>query len=53
VVPNTGGWQTWVTIRKSGVILPAGTHTLRLGMDSNGATGAVGNFNFITVSGPR
>ena len=52
VVPNTGGWQTWTTIRKT-VVLPAGPQTLRLGLDSNGATGAVGNFNFITVSGPR
>ena len=49
-VPNTGGWQTWTTIRKSGVALSAGPQTWRLVMDSNGSTTAVGNFNFIRVS---
>ena len=52
-VPNTGGWQTWATIRKTGVSLAAGTQVWRLVMDTNGATTAVGNFNFISVSGPR
>src|SRR5206468_7479175 len=28
-VPNTGGWQTWTTLTKTGVSLPAGTHVLR------------------------
>ena len=49
-VPNTGGWQNWTTVRKSGVSLPAGQQVWRLVLDSNGATAAVGNFNYIRVS---
>jgi Carbohydrate binding module (family 6) len=45
-VPNTGGWQTWKTLTKTGVNLSAGNHVLRFAMDSNGATGSVGNFNY-------
>ena len=48
-VPNTGGWQTWATVRKTGVSLPAGPQVWRVVMDGNGATGAVGNFNHIRV----
>jgi len=51
-IPNTGGWQTWTTIRKAGVSLPAGVQAWRLVMDSNGATGAVGNINYIRVGAP-
>ena len=51
-VPNTGGWQTWTTIRKAGVSLTAGTQVWRLVMDTNGSTTAVGNFNWIRVSTP-
>jgi hypothetical protein len=51
-VPNTGGWQTWTTIRKTGVSLSAGAQVVRVVMDANGATGAVGNFNWIRVSTP-
>ena len=49
-VPNTGGWQTWTTVRKSSVTLAAGTQMWRLVMDTNGATNAVGNFNYIRLS---
>ena len=50
-VPNTGGWQTWTTVRKSAVSLSAGPQVWRLVMDTNGATtGAVGNFNYIRVT---
>jgi len=52
-IPNTGGWQTWVTVRRSSVTLPAGTQVWRLVMDTNGPTTAVGNFNSITVTGPK
>jgi hypothetical protein len=52
VIPNTGGWQTWTTIRKSAVPLAAGVQTWRIVMDSNGATGAIGNFNYIRVNAP-
>ena len=51
-VPNTGGWQAWTTVRKSGVSLSAGPHVLRLVMDTNGSsTGAVGNFNYVRLAG--
>jgi CSLREA domain-containing protein len=46
-VPDTGGWQSWKTLTKPGVVLPARTHVLRLAMDSAGATGSVGNFNYL------
>ncbi len=52
-VPNTGSWQTWTTIRKSGVALSAGPQVWRLVMDANGPTSAVGNFNWIRVSTPN
>ena len=41
-VPNTGGWQAWQTITKSGVSLTAGSHVLRLYAD-----GANFNLNWI------
>lgn len=50
-VPNTGGWQTWTTVRKTSVSLNAGQQVWRLVMDTNGATtGAVGNLNYIRVT---
>jgi hypothetical protein len=52
-VPNTGGWQTWTTVRRAGVSLSAGPQVWRLVMDTNGATIAVGNVTYITVSGPK
>ena len=48
-VPNTGGWQTWTTISKSGVTLASGQQVVRLVMDTAGATGSVGNFNWLKV----
>jgi hypothetical protein len=48
-VPGTGGWQAWKTLTRSGVALPAGQHTLRLVMNSVGATGSVGNFNYVRI----
>ena len=48
-VPNTGGWQSWRTITASGVSLTSGTHVVRVVMDSVGATGSVGNFNWFAV----
>jgi hypothetical protein len=52
-VPNTGGWQTWTTIRPPTVALSAGPQVWRVVMDNSGSTGAVGNFNYITVTGPK
>jgi hypothetical protein len=48
-VPNTGGWQTWRTITAAGISLTSGTHVIRVVMDTTGATGSVGNFNWFAV----
>jgi predicted Rdx family selenoprotein len=52
-VPNTGGWQTWSSVRKTSVSLSAGRQVWRLVMDKNGASAAVANFNYIAVAGPK
>jgi len=52
-VPNTGGWQTWTTIRCPAVALAAGPQVWRIVIDTNGSTNAVGNFNYVSVSGPK
>lgn len=51
-VPNTGGWQAWTTIRRTGVSLAAGPQVFRLVMDDNGSTGAIGNINWVRVVTP-
>ena len=48
-VPDTGDWQAWRTIGRQAVNLPAGPQVWRVVMDSVGATGAVGNFNWLHV----
>lgn len=46
-VPNTGAWSTYAII-SAPVTLTAGDHTMKIVMDSNGATTAsVGNINWI------
>jgi len=50
-VPDTGGWQSWVSVRVNGVSLRGGTQAWRLVMDRNGGdTGAVGNINYIRIT---
>jgi hypothetical protein len=50
-VPDTGGWQSWATIRIRGVVLGAGNQVWRLVMDRNSAeTGAVGNLNYVRIA---
>ena len=49
-VPNTGGWQKWTQVTKTGVTLAAGQQVWRLVMDANGASGAVGNFNYLRAT---
>ena len=51
-VPNTGGWQTWTTIRKTALNLNAGQQVWRVVMDSNGSTTAIGNLNWIRIGSP-
>jgi hypothetical protein len=43
-VPNTGGWQTWQTVTRSGINLSAGQHVFRLVITGNDS-----NFNWIRV----
>ena len=50
-VPNTGSWQSWQTLTRTGVQLAAGLQTVRLVMDSNGASGLTGNFNWMAMTG--
>jgi hypothetical protein len=49
-IPNTGGWQTWQTLAKPPVQIGAGQHVVRIAFDSNGATGFVGNLNWINFT---
>ncbi len=41
-LPNTGSWDTWQTVTKTGVAFPAGAHLLKLVIDANGSAGTVG-----------
>jgi endonuclease/exonuclease/phosphatase family metal-dependent hydrolase len=47
-VPNTGGWGSYQDVAVD-VYLDPGAQPMRLVLDSNGSTGAVGNFSFIRV----
>jgi hypothetical protein len=51
-VPDTGAWQTWTTLSRTGVSLASGTQILRLVMDTAGPGGAVGNFNWLRAIVP-
>ncbi|MBA2302840.1 MAG: carbohydrate-binding protein, partial [Acidobacteria bacterium] len=55
-VPASGDWQSWTTVRTTGVGLAAGSQVWRLVFENSGSTGSVGNFNFIravaTTAGP-
>ncbi|HEV8605733.1 MAG TPA: carbohydrate-binding protein [Tepidisphaeraceae bacterium] len=46
-VPATGGFNTWTTITKKGISLPAGQHVLRIGLDTEGLNSIIGNLNWI------
>jgi chitinase len=48
-VPNTGGWQNWTTLTTR-ISLTAGQHVIQLHMDSVGAAGTVGNFNWFSIN---
>ena len=52
-VPATGGWNTWASVEKTGVNLPAGKHVLRYVVDSHGASGYFGNFNSMIFTMPN
>jgi hypothetical protein len=47
VVPNTGGWQIWQTLRKTGIVLQGGQHRVRLVFVAAGTNG-IANVNFLS-----
>ena len=49
-IPDTGGWQNWTTVTRSGVNLSAGSQAWRLVVDAVGDGGDVGNFNYLRVT---
>lgn len=44
---DTGGWQTWKTLTKTGIGIHEGQHVLKVAMDSIGTSGNTCNFNWI------
>ncbi|HYP29410.1 MAG TPA: galactose oxidase-like domain-containing protein [Blastocatellia bacterium] len=49
-VPDTGAWDQFRTVARAGVRLNAGRQIMRVSMDSNGPTRAVGNFNYFAIT---
>jgi hypothetical protein len=49
VLPDTGSWNTWQTVTKTGVTLPAGAHVLRLVIVSNGPAGTAADINWLAI----
>ena len=47
-MPNTGGWQSWTTIRKDGIALQSGLHRIRLVFLTAGTDG-IANVNFLRI----
>lgn len=48
--PATGSWSVFQAVGKTGVNLTAGTHVLRLALDTNGVEGVVADFDTIIIS---
>jgi hypothetical protein len=46
---DTGGWDVWKTVTKTGVALPAGVHVLKLIVDSNGPAGTAADVNWLAI----
>src|SRR5262249_8596260 len=49
MMPNTGGWQTWSTVRTAGIQLQAGVHRFRLVFLDAGTNG-ICNVNYLRVT---
>ena len=47
---NTGGYQKWTTLRKSGISLTTGKHTIKIVVESTGNQKYAGNLNWIKFS---
>ena len=45
-VPDTGGWQTWQTVTRTGIPLTAGQRRIRVVLSTAGTSGGVGNYNW-------
>jgi ELWxxDGT repeat protein len=50
-VPDTGGWNRWAILSRPALSLPAGRHTLRLVLDTPGASGFIGNIDWLALDG--
>ncbi len=48
--PTTGSWYVFQPVSKSGVNLSAGTHVLRLVLDTGGAVGVIADFDTININ---
>jgi hypothetical protein len=49
VLPDTGGWNMWRTVTKTGVVLTAGPHVLRLVVEANGSSGTAADINWLAI----
>ena len=49
-IPDTGGWQSWTNVSAT-VTLAAGVQSMRVIVDRTGATGIVGNLNYVRLQG--
>ena len=49
-VPNTGGWGTYTTLTKTNISLAAGTHVLKLALDTTGTGGGTADFNYFDIA---
>lgn len=49
VLPDTGGWNAWRTVSKTGVTLTAGPHVLRLVIAANGPGGTAADINWLAI----
>src|SRR6185312_6352977 len=48
--PNTGGVQTWQTISSPSFSVSAGTHVIKVLVDTNGSGGNIGNFHWLRLT---
>jgi glucosylceramidase len=48
-IPDTGWWQNWITIAEGGIPVTAGSHVLRLVVDTASPDGIVGNVNWLAL----
>ena len=46
---DSGGWQTWRNLTKT-IGITAGLHTMKLVLESTGANGTVGNYNYFSFT---